>query len=131
AALEHLHARARRQRLTRGDDAVGRGDLRTTGDHIHDWDLTLESRCNHVPPAVNTEDTEDTEHDSTRSRRFAAPRRIVLRVFVPSWLHLISTPSGIVCIHERTPLPPDPGSHQCAGPGPARDRAADDRSSRG
>jgi hypothetical protein len=32
AALEDLHAGARRQRMARGDDAVLRGDLRAAGD---------------------------------------------------------------------------------------------------
>ena len=35
AALEHLHASARRQRLTGGDDAEFRGDLRSACDNIH------------------------------------------------------------------------------------------------
>ena len=35
AAFEHLHARARRQRLAGGDDAVPRGDGRSARDNVH------------------------------------------------------------------------------------------------
>ena len=36
AALEHLHAGARRERLARRDDAVFGGDLGTARDNVHD-----------------------------------------------------------------------------------------------
>ena len=36
AALEHLHAGARRQRLAGGDDAEFCGDFRSACDNIHD-----------------------------------------------------------------------------------------------